>query len=112
MVYKRIELKNRTVVNLATEIMFELASGRAEGIELMRFDIPRTEGEGEFEKLMSGILRVFKNMKAKRLIQFYAGAEHFSRGSTETEYLYNKYPNYLNEVSDNAERGSFIYVKL
>jgi len=112
MVYKRIELKNRTVVNMATEIMFEIASGRAEGVELIRFDIVRAEGEREFEKLLSGIMRVLKNMKAKRQIQFFAGAEHFSRGSTETEYLYNKYPDCLEGITEGGESFSFVYVKL
>ncbi len=112
MIYERLTLKNKTVVNAATEIMFEVATKRAEGAQLIRLDVVRTESEREFDRLIAGIGRVLKNMRTKRQIQFFVTPESFAEQTTETQFLLNKYSDYLEEGREPAEGTTYFYIKL
>jgi hypothetical protein len=92
--------------------MFEIATKRAEHIELIRLDVIRTESEREFERLISGVKRVLKNMRTKRQIQFFVSPEGFAEQTTETQFLLNKYSDYLEEFPEVAEGTTFFYIKL
>ena len=112
MIYERITLKNKTVVNAATEIMFELATKRAERVELLRLDLIRSEGEREFERLVAGVKRVLKNMRSRRQIQFFVTPESFTEQTTEIQFLLNKYSDYVNDKEEPAEGTTYFYIKL
>ena len=115
MSYKEINIRSFGADSVATEIMYEIAAARADAVEIIRFNIfygldADTMNEGK--KIYSSAIRLLKNMKQKGSIQFIATSDSFESGSTESSFLYNKYPS-LFESSPVAEEGkSFIYVKL
>lgn len=112
MKYINLTLKSKTVVNAATEIMFEVASRRTDGVELLRYDVFRNEDERGFEKLTAGIVRILKNMKSRGSIQFFAASENFKRGGMESQFLINKYPELFVENPEDNENSTFFYIKL
>ena len=64
MQYKTINLKGREPGELTTEVMFEIASARADGEELVKFNIPSEEALGSFyKKNLNELKRTFKKMK-------------------------------------------------
>ncbi len=96
----------------SVELRFVIAGARADGEELLRFDIPRSESKKEHNKYMSSLTKILKQMKDERLIQLYAMEKHFEGSTMEAEYLLNKYPTvFLCGHTDNAA-ADFIYVKL
>ncbi len=96
----------------AVELRFLIAGIRADGEELVRFDIPRADTKKEQSRRMNAIIKTLKAMKEERLIQLYAAERHFETSSTEAEYLLNKYPTvFLCGLTDN-ESADFIYVKV
>ena len=97
---------------LETEIMFNLASERVNGTELIRFDIKKVEDEKSNKKNIQSAMRLFRKLKFERKIQFYANDVSFSNNSTEAAFLYNKYPElFVNREVSNFEK-EVIYVKL
>lgn len=115
MSYKEITLRSVSVDTQATEIMYEIAACRADRVELIRFNISygiSAEAMNETKKMFSSAVRLLKNMKQKGSIQFIATPDSFESGSTESIFLYNKYPD-LFEGSDAMQNGdSYIFVKL
>ena len=106
---KNIQIKSIEGDTALTEIMFEIASARAEKIELLRFDLDdRVEG---YSKLLSFVIRKLKNMKQRGQIQFFALDDSFERNSTEAVFLLNKYPEYFENIQVNEPKG-YIYVKI
>ncbi len=106
---KYIQLKSGLGDEALTEIMFEIASARAEGAGLLRFEL--NEQDESFSKLMLYIIRKLKGMKQKGHIQFFATSDSFEKGSTEAIFLMNKYPA-LFECVNADEIKKYIYVKL
>lgn len=111
MIYRNIEIKGATQESCATEIMYEIAAGRADGIELIRFDLSegRFSDPSDEKKVTSSILRLLKGMKEKGAIQLIATKDSFNVGTTEAVYLLNKYPDIISAEEIN---GDFIYVKI
>jgi hypothetical protein len=109
MIIRGIDLKARNLDSALTEIMFEIAGAKADGCELARINIIHVDGENDLSvaKLYDGVIKILKNMKAKKLLQFYAVKESFEKPSTEGRFLINKYP----DISTEGE-GYWIYVKL
>ena len=106
---KNIQIKSVEGDTALTEIMFEIASARAEKIELLRLNLnERAEG---YSKLLSFVIRKLKYMKQKGQIQFFALADSFERNSTEAVFLLNKYPEYFENIQVNEPKG-YIYVKI
>ena len=80
MSYKEILLRSRTADAAVTEIMYEIAACRADGVELIRFNISygnAMESMNEVGKIISALLRTLKNMKQKGSIQFLATPDSF-----------------------------------
>ena len=115
MSYREINLRSASADAVATEIMYEIASCRADGVELIRFNISygiNLEAMNEVKKILSSATRLLKNMKQKGSIQFIATSDSFESGSTESSFLYNKYPE-LFEGSAVLDAGdNYIFVKL
>ncbi len=115
MSYKEILLRSRTADAAVTEIMYEIAACRADGVELIRFNISygnAMESMNEVGKIISALLRTLKNMKQKGSIQFLATPDSFINGSTESSFLYNKYPSIFSSAPSCTDGDSFIFVKL
>ncbi len=114
MSYKEIKLRARTPDATSTEIMYEIAAARADLIDLVRINIfyeEDAEGNTDFNRVYTSIIKLLKNMKQKGSIQFYATRDSFGRYTTEAVFLQNKYPE-LFSVEPKIDNGDFIYVKI
>ena len=108
MIIREIDLKAKNAEAAFTELMFEIAGARADECELVRINILDTGAENDLPaaKLHDSIIKILKNMKTKKLVQFYATRESFDKPSTEGRFLINKFPDI-----DISGEGLFIYVK-
>ncbi len=93
-----------------TEIMYEVASCRADGIDLLKINIDNELSE--IKRIVSALLKTLKTMKQKGSIQFYATKESFDVMSTEAVFLQNKYPEHFSEGNINSDDQTYIYVKI
>lgn len=110
--YREINLRSLTQQGAATEIMYEIATARADGIDLMRINVfYENEEISDIEKTISSIIKLLKQMKSGGNIHFFATKDSFARTSTEAVFLQNKYPELFSIHPDIAD-GSFIYIKL
>ena len=97
---------------LETALMFNIATERVNGTELIAFNLVMPQDEKNEKKLINVAHRLLKKMKAERKIQFYATEQSFESNTTEAQFLYNKYPEIF-ENRETAESGcAVIYVKL
>ncbi len=113
--YREINLRARGADAAITEITYEVAACRADGAGLIRFNISygdTAEAMIETQKTVSALIRCLKGMKQKGSIQFIATPADFKTGTTETSFLYNKYPELFATAPICAEGESFIFVKL
>lgn len=92
-----------------TEMLFEIASARADGAELLRVDLDSRDENST--KLMQFLIRKLKAMKQKGQVQFFASADSFEKSSTEAVFLLNKYPTHFEGISTDKSEN-YIYVKL
>lgn len=112
--YKEINLRAKTPESAATEVMYEIASLRADGVGLIRINILYEESIGvdtETERIFSQIIKILKNMKKKGSVQFFATDDSFRLVTTEVVFLQNKYPD-LFSTAPIPNGGPFIFVKL
>ena len=66
---------------LETSIMFNVATERVNGTELIAFDFLLPTDEKNEKKLINVAYRLLKKMKAERKIQFYATEQSLDRKS-------------------------------
>ena len=111
MLFRELDLRAQLPEQIATEIMFEIASAKVDGVELLCFQINNKE-DLLLEKYRSTILRNLKKMKSDGAIQLFATSESFKTQKTEAYFLQNKYPTIFNSISDYSEIESKIYIKI
>lgn len=104
-VYREIELAGACYVELNTEIRFLIADARACGIELLRFALH--DGDTT-SRILNCAARVLRAMMRSELIQFFITDKELAGGSTEAEFLANKYGSLLNA----SLTGPALYVKI
>lgn len=112
---KTVELKGRDAQSSRTEMLFEIASAKAEGIGLIRFNISSLSGESEkssLKRIISALTKELKQMKTKGKLQLYATPASFENGTTEAVFLLNKYPCISDNTEVSSEYESYIYVKI
>lgn len=110
--YREINLRSLTQQGAATEIMYEIASARADGVDLMRINVFYEEDNiPEINKTFSSIIKLLKQMKQGGAIHFFATKDSFAHTSTEAIFLQNKYPE-LFSIQPDIQGGAFIYIKL
>ncbi len=110
MKYSTVVLRERNYTALITEIMFNIATERVDGAELIRLDIPKPKNSSD-TKAYPAALRIVKSIKKKGIIQLFANDESFADATTESEYLLNKYSELLAEEERSSD-FDYIYVKL
>lgn len=111
MKYALKTMRSKTLPTLKNEFLFEIASERVSGTELIRFELEH-EPEGEaMDKLAFAIARFMRSLKLKGLIQLYATHYSFFSSSTEAKYLVNKHPEFFKDRSNIENTRYFIYVK-
>ena len=115
MSYKEINIRALHSDAATTEIMNEIAAARADGVELIRFNL-RSDGSEEAvsatRKVYSSLIRTLRGMKQKGRIQFIATEESFVRGDTESIFLANKYPDLFSSAPASGEDDEFVFVKI
>ena len=113
MSYKEINLRSLTPDGALTEIMYEIATARADGVDLIRINFQCCDVEESFDskKLLSLVIRLLKTMKQNGSIHFFATLDSFARSTTEAVFLHNKYPEFFS-VQPKVENGEFVYIKL
>ena len=105
---KTIDLAERTAPLLLTEILFNLASERAESTEVIRFDLIESD-QTIRQRAFSAALKILKAQKREGKLQLVATPQSFSEPSTEGQYLLNKYPSLPIPTGEELE---YLFVKL
>ena len=87
---------------LETEIMFSVASARAQGIDFLKIDTKAGGVKNAAEKLL-------RQLKKQGRIQLFVDAGELRGSSTEAQYLINKYPDAL-DVFENGEEAIIVKI--
>ena len=113
MIYKEITLASIERTSIDTELMYEIATARADGVELLRIFISSdpTDERRAPHKISANLIRRLKILKESGLIQLYADKRDFSVMSTQAHFLINKYPQ-LFDVMPSDEGNEYFYVKI
>ena len=104
--YREIVVSGICYTDLNTEIRFEIANSRSEGTELLRLVMAKCNADSRIENCITRVLRA---MMRSGLIQFYVPESKISSGTTESEFLINKYGDLLQAATP---CGASFYVKL
>jgi len=110
--YRELFVKSETAPSIKNELLFEIASERVSGSELIRFIIYNNGDDLSFSKRINAINKNLRSFKSRGLIQFFANAESFEKNTTEAKYLINKYPALFENIPKTEDNSFFIYVKL
>ena len=111
-IYKEIGLRSDIKEKIETEIMYEIASARADDVEFIRLDIESSADFVKTRKIIATVIRTLKAMKSDGRIQFFATDNNFKSMSTEAIFLINKYPNYFENIHPTKNGELFIYIKI
>lgn len=112
MSYREINLRASDPDAASTEIMYEIAAGRADSVDLIRFNISLPDASADEKRLFFHAIRLLKNMKQKGTVHFLATREDFSISSTEAVFLQNKYPELFDSLPMENDGSLYIYVKI
>lgn len=104
MKYNSVELTKSVESILEVEILFTVASARAEGNSFSRLILPVENNE----KILANSIKILKNAKKQGRIQLYILNKDIAGDSTEAEYLKNKYP----DITDIVGEAPFLLVKI
>ena len=102
--YKIIHLSGECFADLNTEIRFAVAEARSEATEILRLTPGNTD-----TRAINCMIRVLRAMSKDGLIQFFVPTAQMADGSTEAEFLINKYSAH---IASDEWAGADYYVKL
>ena len=102
--YREHKLSELKYSDLETEIKFEIAGARADGIQLLNLIIEDTN-DG---KTLPSVKRILKNMEKSKAIEFYVESSRLNESDTKVQFLYNKFNDYIKL----DEKLPTIYIKL
>ena len=89
--YRKIKVSPNQLLGVETELLFAIASKKAEGGGLICFFFDY-ENEGICRSAIHQAKRSLKSAKGRGAIGFYIFSDDFGKQSTEMEYLMNVYP--------------------
>ena len=113
MKFRVIETKCCDSRSAVAELLFELASARADSLDFLRIDFLQSdEQESTKKRAISAIKRVLKAKKESGYIQFFAFSDNFEHKRTESVFLFNKYPDHFSTVDLQSGKSEFLYIKL
>ena len=107
--YKEIQLSGLCFSELNTEIRFSIAVARASGDELLKLTLPKCAIAQDNIRLANCFLRTIRAVIKQGLAEFFVPSDLIDNGSTESEYLINKYSAYLS-VSDESENSYYVKI--
>ncbi|MBR2465665.1 MAG: hypothetical protein IKB38_01880 [Clostridia bacterium] len=96
--------------DINTEVLFKVASARAAGISVVRFDI-KSEDRQRAGRICGFLSRVLRSMKKRGAIQFFVTKDGLARSTTEAQYILNVFPEVAASIptDDGCE---FIFVRI
>lgn len=97
---------------ISTEVKFLLASARFDGVELMRFVYEANDNDRERSRLYNVVVKVLRTLRARKNIQFFVLSEDFAEGTTEAEFLLNKYPEHFSMARTLEPNKGCFYIKI
>ena len=80
-----------------TEILYSIASARANQMDFLKLILNLDQGE----KIATNTTRVLKSLKKQGRIELYISSDELGGDSTEAEYLRNKFPEICNIRNEN-----------
>ena len=101
---KKCILEHMELDYLMTELRFNIAAARAEGVELVMLELTTAEERSRRRRYVSVLFRL-RQLKREGIIQFFASEDDFADNTTEAVYLLNKYPE-LSETANVAKEGA------
>ena len=104
--YSEISLCGTCHAELNTEVRFSIADARSSGIELVRLVLDTTLTESDSTRITNCLYKVLRAMMRSGRIQFFIPTSELLKGSTEAEFLINKYASYLEGVR--SDDGSLL----
>ena len=104
-----IVLKNTSPDSIATDVMFNIASERACGAEILKLFISAEIDAAKRDKMFSAVQKLLRGMKKQGRIQFFACLDDFTEATTEAQFLKNKYPE---QEFFSSEEIHFIIVRI
>lgn len=90
--YNTFVLKNPAEDILTTEIMFSVASERANRNELLFLSVFPELTERDSARLIANTAKLLRRMKKQGKIQLFVTPDDYSELTTEAKYMQNKYP--------------------
>lgn len=90
--YNTFVLKNPVQNILATEIMFNVASERANRNELLFLSVSPELTDRDRTRLILNASKLLRKMKKQGKIQLFVTQDDYSESTTEAKYMKNKYP--------------------
>ena len=113
MYFREFTLRADLSEQIATEILFELASARVDGIEVLCINIFNEEKEYSLpEKHQSTVVKTLKKLKENGKIQLFATGDSFKLQKTEAFFLQNKYPDLFDSSLVYCLGENKIYIKI
>ena len=101
------QLNYSKLSEMKTEVLFEVASARAAGYAVVRFDVPRDDEPKCIERSLAFLARILRAMKKRGAIQFFVTEDGFMRSTTEARFLLNMYPE-VEEATSGSEASIFV----
>ena len=98
-------IQGNNQVTMDTELRYVIASARVDSVELIRFDI--NESAEDVDRLYGCVIKVLRSIRKDRCFQFFLPVINMSDRETETQFLLNKYYDFVTE-SDRGEHSVFI----
>ncbi len=97
--------------DMTTEIFFKVASARASGFSVVRFDINKNEDEKTELRALNFLARILRGMKKRGAVQFFVMKEGFLHSTTEAQYILNVYPEVGEAIPEDKDL-KYIFVKI
>ena len=92
--FKYINIKQEDRAVMETEIRFQIATATVEALELLTLAI-NSEDEIQTKKCAGQIKRILSQLKKEGRVSFFIEHCNLNNGSTESEFLKNKYSSHL-----------------
>ena len=105
--FNYITLKNENKASLETEVRFVIASATVDGNELVALAFADVD-EAITQKTSSQIRRILSTLKKEGRVNFFVEFDNIENGTTESEFLKNKYLAFLTRRDNDA----VIFVKI
>ena len=95
------ELTGKNADMLYTELMYFVSAARALKYDLVSFTLKiDSQNETVIKRRTVTVSRLLQSLKKKKYIQLAVRSDVLNEPTTETEYLFNKYPDLLSNIGE------------